>query len=291
MTQTQSPERRYRVGVVGAGTMGKGLVELFGTNESIQTIVWKSRDLITAKQAMSQVHARWEKLGAKHKLDLASIAKAPSKIRLVDNYQELSGLDCVIEAVSEDLYIKKAVFEELAKVQGEGGILASNTSSLSITALSRTVGIPSAVVGLHFFNPAPVMRLTEIISGFVTAPETIEWAKEFARTLGKEPVVVTEAPGFIVNRMLIPMINEAIAALAEGVASADDIDKAMTLGANHPLGPLALADLIGNDVNLSIMETLYSETGDPKYRAHPLLRKMVRANHLGRKTGVGFYNY
>lgn len=291
MNPIHSPERRYRVGIVGAGTMGKGLVELFGTNESIQTIAWKSRNLNTAKNAFSQVCARWEKLGEKHKLDLDTIAKAKSKISLVDNYNELSGLDCIIEAVSEDFYIKKNVFEELAKIQSESCILASNTSSLSITALSRSVRIAPTVVGLHFFNPAPLMRLTEIIAGFVTAPETIAWAKEFARNLGKEPVVVNEAPGFIVNRMLIPMINEAIAVLAEGVASAEDIDKAMTLGANHPLGPLALADLIGNDVNLSIMETLYTETGDPKYRAHPLLRKMVRANHLGRKTRVGFYNY
>ena len=169
--------------------------------------------------------------------------------------------------------------------------MASNTSSLSITELACLSSNPANVIGLHFFNPAPVMMLTEIIKGLMTSQTTIDWAINFSRNLGKEPVLVTESPGFIVNRMLIPMINEAIGILAEGVASAEEIDKAMCLGANHPIGPLALADLIGNDVNLSIMETLHMETGDPKYRAHPLLRKMVRANWLGRKTGTGFFKY
>jgi 3-hydroxybutyryl-CoA dehydrogenase len=170
-------------------------------------------------------------------------------------------------------------------------IIASNTSSLSITAFSSLFPIPKNVVGLHFFNPAPVMELVEIVVGHVSCDLVINQLKEFTSKLGKSPVVVNEAPGFVVNRMLIPMINEAVSILAEGVASAEDIDRAMKFGAHHPMGPLALADLIGNDVNLSIMETLYKETGDPKYRAHPLLRKMVRANHLGRKTKKGFFEY
>jgi 3-hydroxybutyryl-CoA dehydrogenase len=170
-------------------------------------------------------------------------------------------------------------------------VIATNTSSLSITELASITKNPENVVGLHFFNPAPVMKLVEIIVGLSTSNETATWAFKFAKGLGKEPVLVNEAPGFIVNRMLIPMINEAIGILAEGVATAEEIDRAMKFGANHPIGPLALADLIGNDVNLSIMETLHNETGDPKYRAHPLLRKMVRANRLGRKTGIGFYRY
>jgi 3-hydroxybutyryl-CoA dehydrogenase len=162
---------------------------------------------------------------------------------------------------------------------------------LSITAFASVLPNPKNVVGLHFFNPAPVMELVEIVVGHETHPEIISKLQVLTKALGKSPVVVKEAPGFVVNRMLIPMINEAVSILAEGVATAEDIDKAMKFGAHHPMGPLALADLIGNDVNLSIMETLYSETGDPKYRAHPLLRKMVRANHLGRKTKKGFFEY
>ena len=183
------------------------------------------------------------------------------------------------------------MFLNLNTVLAKNTILATNTSSLSITELSCFFENPSNVIGLHFFNPAPIMQLTEVISGLLTSQETIDWTMAFAANLGKSPVLVNEAPGFIVNRMLIPMINEAIGILAEGVACAEEIDRAMCLGANHPIGPLALADLIGNDVNLSIMETLYSETGDPKYRAHPLLRKMVRANRLGRKTKHGFFMY
>ena len=183
------------------------------------------------------------------------------------------------------------LFSKLAEFINESVIVASNTSSLSITAFASVLPNPKNVVGLHFFNPAPIMELVEIIVGHETALAIIEQLQTLTKNLGKVPVVVQEAPGFVVNRMLIPMINEAVSILAEGVANADDIDKAMKFGAHHPMGPLALADLIGNDVNLSIMETLYSETGDPKYRAHPLLRKMVRANHLGRKTKKGFFEY
>jgi 3-hydroxybutyryl-CoA dehydrogenase len=184
---------------------------------------------------------------------------------------------------------KRPIFEQLDQLCGPEAILASNTSSLSVTELGR--GLNHPVIGMHFFNPAPVMKLVEVIAGAQTPPELVTRTKELALTLGKTPVEVQEAAGFVVNRILVPMINEAVEVLAAGTASADDIDTAMKLGANHPMGPLALGDLIGLDVVLAIMEVLQSETGDSKYRAHPLLRKYVRAGWLGRKTGRGFFNY
>ena len=207
------------------------------------------------------------------------------------DYELLEKSNLVIEAISENIEKKKELFSEISEYTNDASVIASNTSSLSITELSTSYKIPSKVIGIHFFNPATIMELNEVIVGFTTDKETLEKALEFSRILGKEPVIVKESPGFVVNRMLIPMINEAITVLAEGVASAEDIDKAMRLGAHHPMGPLTLADFIGNDVNLSIMETLFRETGDPKYRPHPLLRKMVRANFLGRKTKQGFFKY
>ena len=187
--------------------------------------------------------------------------------------------------------IKKAVFAELDSVCKPEAILATNTSSLSITEIASATQRPHQVIGMHFFNPVPMMKLVEVIKGLATSDETKATIVELCGTLGKTPVEVSEAPGFVVNRILIPMINEAIGILADGVATAEDIDAAMKLGANHPIGPLALADLIGNDVNLAIMETLYQEFGDAKYRPHPLLRKMVRGGYLGKKTGKGFFDY
>jgi len=227
----------------------------------------------------------------KKRLAAEEVSNFSGKISVSGSYEHVKNCDLIIEAVSEDMSVKHTIFREIAVHADANSIIASNTSSLSITELASLTKVPANIIGLHFFNPAPVMKLIEVIVGLATAPETIIWAVDFAKALEKDPVLVNEAPGFIVNRMLIPMINEAIGILAEGVASAEEIDKAMKLGANHPIGPLALADLIGNDVNLSIMETLHNETGDSKYRAHPLLRKMVRANKLGRKTGSGFYNY
>lgn len=279
------------VGVIGSGTMGRGIVQILTQSENVISVIWKSSTKERAQEALGDLEVIFARLVAKKRMDADQAAAQLRKITIADDFYALSGCACVIEAVSESMEFKRTIFKALSDVCGPETILASNTSSLSITELSSLCARPDNVVGLHFFNPAPVMKLTEVIAGLTTSKTTIQWAMEFARTLGKDPVLVNEAPGFIVNRMLIPMINEAIGILAEGVASAEEIDKAMRLGANHPIGPLALADLIGNDVNLSIMQTLHDETGDPKYRAHPLLRKMVRANRLGRKTGLGFFKY
>lgn len=286
-----SEKKLRNIAVIGTGTMGKGIVQVLAESEQVENISWKARNFSTAEKSKAQLFDLWDSKVNKNRMskDLADSCK--NKINLASDYPTLINSDLIIEAVSEKIEQKKLIFSELAKISSAEMILASNTSSLSITELSSLTPYPSNVIGFHFFNPAPVMKLTEIIIGHLTSKSTLDKLLNFSRALGKEPVIVNEAPGFIVNRMLIPMINEAISILAEGVASAKEIDNAMRYGANHPIGPLALADLIGNDVNLSIMETLYSETGDPKYRAHPLLRKMVRANHLGRKTGKGFYVY
>ncbi len=271
--------------------MGKGIVQVLAQADQVSSIVWKGKSPESVQNALDDLEVLWDRLVAKKRLDTESASRFIRKVQLTDDYDALTGSRCIIEAVSENIDTKRKLFAQMATVVNEETILASNTSSLSITELASLTAHPANVVGLHFFNPAPVMKLTEVIAGLTTSQDTLDWALEFARQLGKDPVLVNEAPGFIVNRMLIPMINEAVGILAEGVASAEEIDKAMRLGANHPIGPLALADLIGNDVNLSIMETLHNETGDSKYRAHPLLRKMVRANRLGRKTGHGFFKY
>jgi 3-hydroxybutyryl-CoA dehydrogenase len=203
----------------------------------------------------------------------------------------MADVDMIIEAATEDMEGKKALFEELDKLVKPEAILATNTSSLSITEIAAVTSRPDKVIGMHFFNPVPAMKLVEIIKGLATSEETKKAVVEMAEKLGKTPVEVEEAPGFVVNRILIPMINEAIGILYDGVADAEGIDNAMKLGANHPMGPLALGDLIGLDVCLAIMNVLYTEYGDPKYRPHVLLKKMVRAGKLGRKTGEGFFKY
>jgi 3-hydroxybutyryl-CoA dehydrogenase len=232
-----------------------------------------------------------ERLVKKGRLDESALLSAKKKVHLVTDLKNVRDVDLVIEAISECYEAKLSFIDQVAEYLTDKTIFATNTSSLSITALSSKLPKPENVVGLHFFNPAPVMELVEVVQGFVTSEMVVTKMQEFASRLGKSPVLVNEGPGFVVNRMLIPMINEAICILADDVASKEDIDKSMMLGAHHPMGPLKLSDLIGNDVVLSIMDTLYQETGDTKYRANPLLRKMVRANYLGRKTKQGFYSY
>ncbi|MCF2857398.1 3-hydroxyacyl-CoA dehydrogenase NAD-binding domain-containing protein [Pseudoalteromonas sp. SMS1] len=280
-----------KVTIIGSGVMSAGICQVLTSTEQQIEVNIVARSLEKAESVKQQVSRQLKKLVSKGHLSEEIAVAAADAIHLHDTYSVCADSDLVIEAISEDFTEKMSLFSTLSEFVNEDTIVATNTSSLSITAFASVLPNPKNVIGLHFFNPAPLMELVEIVAGHETSSELIEKMTAFTQSLGKKPVLVNEAPGFVVNRMLIPMINEAVSILAEGVATAKDIDKAMKYGAHHPMGPLALADLIGNDVNLSIMDTLYKETGDPKYRAHPLLRKMVRANYLGRKTKQGFYKY
>lgn len=280
-----------RIGIIGSGTMGSGLAQLFAQCGHVKYVLWKTTRRVSDSVLLEGVVSQWGKMESKGKISGDDLLQFRSKVNFTDNYNNFSKLDFVVEAVTEDISIKKLVRKEAAQYMSDVAVYATNTSSLSITEIAASSKNPQNVVGLHFFNPAPLMRLTEVVVGVHTSDNVKNFCIDFSVLLGKSPVLVNEAPGFIVNRMLIPMINEAIGILAEGVSSPSDIDLAMVNGANHPIGPLALADLIGNDVCLSIMQVLHDETGDPKYRAHPLLRKMVRAGKLGRKIGVGFFEY
>lgn len=271
--------------------MATGIAQVLCVNNEVSRINLIARTEDKAIASKSACEKNIFRLARKGKISVEQSSIAIEKVFCCIELATVSNSGLIIEAIAEDFVAKMELFSNLAEFIGESAIVASNTSSLSITAFASVLPNPQNVVGLHFFNPAPIMELVEIVVGHETHPEIVNKLQTLTKALGKAPVVVKEAPGFVVNRMLIPMINEAVSILAEGVATAEDIDKAMKFGAHHPMGPLALADLIGNDVNLSIMETLYSETGDPKYRAHPLLRKMVRANHLGRKTKKGFFEY
>ena len=277
------------IGVLGTGTMGAGIIQVLAQNG--YNVVLRARRQTSVDKGIATVTKNLDKLVAKEKITAADKDEILSRVKGSTDISIIKDADLVIEAATEDMEAKKALFQELDELCKPETIIAKNTSALSITEIAAATGRPDKIIGMHFFNPVPAMKLVEIVKGLTTSDETRETILDLTRKLGKTPVDVAEAPGFVVNRILIPMINEAIGILADGVADAEGIDTAMKLGANHPMGPLALGDLVGLDVCLAIMETLHREYGDDKYRPHVLLRKMVRAGKLGRKTGAGFYDY
>ena len=277
-----------KVGVIGAGTMGSGIAQAFAQTEGYEVFLCDINDEFAAT-GKNKIAKGFEKRVAKGKMEQSAADAILAKIT-TGTKEICTDCDLIVEAALEVMDIKKQTFKELEEIcKKDDCIFATNTSSLSVTEIGA--GIKRPVIGMHFFNPAPVMKLIEVIRGENTTDEVNDKVIAISKEIGKTPVEVNEAPGFVVNRILIPMINEAVGILADGVASAEGIDTAMKLGANHPMGPLALGDLIGLDICLAIMDVLYNETGDPKYRAHVLLKKMVRAGKLGQKTGVGFFDY
>ena len=276
-----------KVGIIGAGTMGAGIAQAFAQTEGFTVALCDINNEFAAN-GKNKIAKGFEKRIAKGKMEQAEADAILARIT-TGTKEICADCDLIIEAAIENMEIKKQTFKELDEICKADAIFATNTSSLSITEIGA--GLKRPMIGMHFFNPAPVMKLVEIIAGLHTPTEIVEKIKKVSEDIGKVPVQVEEAPGFVVNRILVPMINEAVGIYAEGVASVEGIDAAMKLGANHPIGPLALGDLIGLDVCLAIMDVLYHETGDSKYRAHTLLRKMVRGKQLGQKTGKGFYDY
>ncbi|GMO55517.1 MAG: 3-hydroxybutyryl-CoA dehydrogenase [Treponemataceae bacterium] len=278
-----------KVGVLGSGTMGAGIVQVFA--QSGYEVYVRARRQTSVDSGIATVTKNLEKLVAKEKISAADKDAAVARIKGSIDINIMKDVDLIVESATEEMESKKALFAELDAICGPNVIFATNTSSLSITEIAAATKRADKVIGMHFFNPVPMMKLVEIIKGLATSDATRSEIADLSAKLGKTAVDVAEAPGFVVNRVLIPMINEAIGILADGVASASDIDEAMKLGANHPMGPLALGDLIGLDVCLAIMDVLYSEFADSKYRPHPLLKKMVRAGQLGRKSKKGFFSY
>lgn len=279
-----------KVCVLGAGIMGAGIAQI-AAQAGFEVVLRDIEDRFVEK-GMSTITRNLDRAVSKGKIEKPAADAIMGRIKgMTDLTAAATDADLVIEAIIEIMDLKKKVFKELDELCKPEAILASNTSGLSITEMAAATARPGQVIGMHFFNPVPVMKLVELIKGLTTSDQTLAVSREFVEKIGKTPIEVKEAPGFAVNRILCPMINEAIFVLSEGVAAAEDIDRAMTLGANHPIGPLALADMVGLDTMLHVMEGFHAELGEDKYRPAPLLRKMVRAGNLGRKSGSGFYNY
>jgi 3-hydroxybutyryl-CoA dehydrogenase len=280
----------YKVCVLGAGIMGGGITEVVAKAGFVVSMYDIEDQLV--EKGVAAIKKSLERAVEREKMKAEEVPAVMDRIKgTTDLTAAAADADFVVEAAIEQMRIKKEIFANLDAICRPETILASNTSGLSITEIASVTRRPDKVLGIHFFNPAPIMKLVELIRGFVTSDDTFAISKTFVEQLGKTPIEVKEAPGFAVNRILCPMINEAIFVYSENIASAEDIDQGMVLGANHPIGPLALADLVGLDTLLAVLEGLHKELGDDKYRPAPLLRKMVRAGHLGRKSGGGFYQY
>jgi 3-hydroxybutyryl-CoA dehydrogenase len=289
MTDDAQNTSMATVGIVGAGTMGSGIAEVFAQSGYDVVIVDTTDEFLD--RGLARITSDLDKLVSRERLTEENRDAILARVEGSTDFDRLGDCDLVIEAVPENHDLKTSVFKQLAEIVDPETILASNTSSFSITELAHCATNPERVIGMHFFNPVPKLGLVEVVPGRSTSDDTVAYAVATAMQIGKTPVVVSDSPGFVVNRLMIPMINEAVFALNEGVASAEDIDAVMRLGASHPMGPLALADMIGLDTVLSIMEALHHAFGDDKYRPAPLLRQMVSGGQLGRKSGQGFYAY